>query len=63
MPDPETTSGGPEQQGGDDNQRRDPWWYYTIDLPFYCLDVVGWLIGGVLRACAWVAAAVLSSCN
>ncbi len=63
MADPEMTGGNPEPQDGDGNRPRDTVWSLVIDVLVSCVDVLSWLIGGVVRVFAWTVAAVLSSCN
>ena len=63
MEDPETSDAASQQPQPDDSQRRDPWWSYVLELLFFGGEVVVWLIVGVARVFAWIAAAVLSSCN
>ena len=59
--DPESSNSESEQR--DDKPRRESWWSFCLDLILGFGDVVGWMIGGVVRVVAWVTAAVLSPCN
>ena len=50
---------------GDEKTKKNhySWWDAVFDIIFLGGEVFVWIIGGLIRGLAWLAAAVVTSCN